>query len=454
MIFVLLSIIVIIISGYLFKKSSGSISLANLNMMSLIFWQDFLIFSYLGTIIILLAENTEFNDLVDTLTGGYETKVKVWLIVSYVMIAFPIGMLVAKLAWKYSVKEFDRYRQKKIVPLFSPKDSYIRTPLYFLSAICLLSVAYTYVVIGFIPILKSFSIQNEVEVMQMRTALDRGFTGNVYFKNLFGLLFTPIMTLVAYGYYRMTRTGKDLIWFALMMVATFFILTYDMSKSPFIKFLLAFFFFEILIRKINMKTFFKFGSVILAGLMATFVIFGKKTDGVGAIFGGITTRVAISQISSLYKHVEIFPAEHPFIGVGSVSQVLPGIDHSERSARIVMEIAAPSWIELDMGGVFNTLFVGEAYANFGIMGIIISPLWLGFLIQTLFIFFVRLRKTPLFLGFFVYYSFNSNLTGGINEYIYNVQVIMLTVMVLLLLVISYYLYNSKNRVANKPLPAG
>ncbi|WP_167013485.1 O-antigen polymerase [Chitinophaga sp. Cy-1792] len=414
--------------------------------MSFIYWQDLTFFSYLGTIIILIARDTEFNDLISTLVGGDETKIKVWLVVSYVMLSFPVGMYFAKLCWKYKVKEFELYRERKIIPMFSPQDSYMRYPLYALSALCLLAVVYTYLTIGFIPILRSFSVSSEIEVMQMRTALDRGFTGNVYFKNIFGLLLTPIVTLIAFCYYRMTFSRKDLIWFLVMMFATFLILTYDMSKSPFVRFLLAFFFMEILIRKINFKVLLKYAGLILAGLVAFFIMIGKKGEGgLGGIFGSITARIAISQISSLYKHMEIFPAEHAFIGFNSISQVLPFMTSSERSARIVMEIASPSWIEMDMGGVYNTLFIGEAYANFGWIGVILCPIWIGFLIQTLFIVFIRLKKTPIFLGLFVFYSFNSNITGGVNEYFYNIQTTILSLTILTVLIIAYSLYYSKNR---------
>ena len=105
---------------------------------------------------------------------------------------------------------------------------------------------------------------------------------------------------------------------------------------------------------------------------------------------GITGRILISQVSSLYQHFEIFPSDHPFIGFSSLSKVLPLSHFSDRSGRIVLETTTPGFA--DLGGVYNTLFIGEAYANFGWWGVFNTPVD-RFLIQSLHILFcVYLRR--------------------------------------------------------------
>jgi oligosaccharide repeat unit polymerase len=443
---ILVSIGCIFLSGYLFRLSAGSLSLSNLNMMTFIFWFDLIILSYLGSVVILLLQSTEFNELVDNITGGFETKLKVWIFVSYTIVAFPFGMWLSKLIWNFKVSEFGRYRILPIRTLFSPRDSYVRYPLYLLSFLCLGAVVYTYWVIGYIPLLRSSRLADEASVMQLRTSIDLGFGGNVYFKNIFGLLLTPVLTYISFAYYRLTKSRKDLLWFLIMFIATFFMETYDMSKSPFVRFLCGFLFFRILTGKIKASLVYRYAGIGLGLMAAFFIVFGKQSGLISLLFSyntGITGRVIISQISSLYRHLEIFPSYHPFIGFSSLSQVLPFGHPSERSARIVMEVVSPSWIEMDMGGVYNTLFIGEAYANFGLAGIILSPLWVGFLIQSLFVFLIRRKKSPLWLGLFVYFSYNSNITGGFNEYIYDAQVIILALIVGGIYAAAVYLIRSK-----------
>lgn len=415
-------------------------------MMSFLFWVDLVMVSYLGAVVILLVRNAEFNDLVDNLLGGFQTKLKVWIFVSYTLIAFPLGMYGAKLLWGFNTREIDRYRERPVVSLLSEGDSYIRYPLYFISLLSILAVIYTYVVIGFIPLLKASQLDSETAVMQLRTKVDIGFGGNVYFKNIFGTLLTPILTYVAFAYYRKTKTKRDLVWFLVMFASVFFMLTYDLSKSPFIRFLFGFLFFIILTRKVSFGKVLRFALLAIVLFIVTFTVFGKSDSVTSLLFSyntGITGRLIISQISSLYQHVELFPKYHPYIGFSSLSKVLSPGHPSERSARIVMEIASPSWIEMDIGGVYNTLFIGEAYANFGLWGVILSPLWIGALIQSFFIGLIRARKTPLLLGVFTYFSYNSNLTGGFNEYLYDARILSLAVILGGCYVVAVYLKRSK-----------
>lgn len=103
-----------------------------------------------------------------------------------------------------------------------------------------------------------------------------------------------------------------------------------------------------------------------------------------------------------------------------LSEIL-NLDYSDRSARLIMEYVNPAGIEEGAAGVVNALFIGEAWANWGIVGILLSPIYVGFIIQTLYLFILSSPKTPFFIALFVFYSFNSSITGGINDYIYNIQ---------------------------------
>lgn len=443
----ILSAATILLSAYLFKKSCGSLSIEKLNMISIIFWFDMLLFSYLGSIIIILIKDEPVNDLIDNILGGYETKYKVWLSVSYAMIALPSGMIISNVLFNFKRSKVSEYNSRPITSLYSAKDSYIKYPILVVCCACILSVAYTYAMIGTVPLLRSFSLNSELEVMQMRAAVDRGFTGIVYIKNIGGLLLTPVMTFVAYSYYIKTKSRFDFWWFIIMFASTFMILTYDASKSPFIRFTAGFVFLQVLIKgKFPFRKFVRFFAIFVVLLIFSFSILGKKTSITGMLFSyndGISGRVLISQISSLYRHFEIFPNTVPYIGLHSTSKVVGLGQHSERSARIVMEIASPSWIENESGGVYNTLFIGEAYANFGNWGLLLSPLWVGFIIQAFHILLLRLPKIPLFLGLFAFYSYNSNITGGFNEYIYNIQLLTLLVIFIGILLVAYSLYLSQ-----------
>ncbi len=442
---ILLSLLVCLVAARLYKQSAGSLKITKINMISFVFYFDLIIFSYLGSIVILLFNNAAFNSLVDTLFGGAKTKLLVWECISYAIIAIAVGMLIANFFFNFNKKEIENYHKKSLAPLISPHDSFVKIPLYILSAICIISIIYTFISIGTIPFIKSFTLKTEEDILALRAVASRDFAGNVYIKNYFGLVLTPILCYISYAYYLLDKNLKNKFWFYVMLFFSFVILTYDASKSPFVKFLTGFIFLQVLLKgRISLKKIFWLLFLLLIILTVIFMIITKQ-DIFTLFFSyntGITGRILISQVSSLYKHFEIFPSQHPFIGFESISKVLPLSHYSDRSGRIVLEITSPGFAEI--GGVFNTLFIGEAYANFGWTGVILSPLWIGFLIQSLHILFLRLPKTPLFIGVFVFFSFTSNITGGVNEYLYNMQYFFLTVTIIGVWAVAYILYKLKS----------
>ena len=126
---------------------------------------------------------------------------------------------------------------------------------------------------------------------------------------------------------------------------------------------------------------------------------------------------------------DIFPADHAFIGLSSLSQALSnifGVEYIERAARITMQAFNPAGVAAGTAGVMNSLYVAEAWANFGLLGVLLSPLWVGIVIQTLYIFFLKSPKSPFHLAFFVAFSTGGSITGGFNEYLYNPNLLLIS----------------------------
>jgi len=437
LLFILVSAMVLLISSMLFKRAAGSLGLTKLNMISFIFYYNLILLSFVGSVIILLLD-VYYNPVVEGVS--LSSKIKVWVMVQYAMIAIPSGMLFTNLIWRQkSVRiKFNNYCSLPLIPYVTKKDILLRQILYLLSFVCLFTLVYVYYNIGYIPIIESFRVNNEITLFQMRTEISRSFPGNIYIKNVFGLKLIPILSFISLSYYKMTKSPIDLLWFVIMFIATFFMLTYDFSKSPFINFILGFIFFYVLTYgKIGKVKLIKYFTVIFFLLTLVFAIITKKHD-LSYLFSynsGIIGRLIISQISGLYQHIEIFPSAVDHIGFNSLSKIFTS-DFSPRSGRIVLEIVSPSWVENDYGGVYNTLFIGEAWANFGILGVLISPIWVGFIIQNFYLFFINSKKTPVLLGVLIYYSYSSNITGGYNEYIYNPLLFIIAIILVFIILFS------------------
>ncbi|AZJ32470.1 hypothetical protein D6200_07820 [Tenacibaculum mesophilum] len=413
----------------MFKKAAGTMQLNRLNMISWVFYFNLLVQSFFAAL--LVVNKLDNHYMIDKIY--YESsRFYGWLAVMYTMVAMPIGMLFANLFFKGEVKTYlNEYAKKKIVSVISFKDSYIRLPLYLISIICILSIFYTFHYLSEIPILKVIKGNATViELAGLRANSSRNFAGNVFIRNIFGITLTPILTFIFYCYYKKTKSKKDLIIFLIMFMFSFLILTYNLEKSRFVFFLLGFMFLKILINgTIRKKVLIYFGSLTMILIVIAYMKISQKTD-VTMLFSnyssGILGRVFLSQAGGTYLMFDYFPRVYDFIGINSFSNVLSNtldLNHSERAARLVMLKANPRFAEVQ--GVVNSLFIGEAWANFGVIGVVIAPLYVGAVIQTLFRLLLSFKKTPITLALLAYFSYSSSVTGGINDYFYNMQYLIL-----------------------------
>ncbi len=453
MVYLLISLFILLVSFKLFKKAAGTMQLNRLNMISWVFYFNLVMQSFFAAV--LVVNKLDNHYMIDKIY--YESsRFYGWLAVMYTMVAMPIGMLFANLFFKDKMKtHLNEYAKKSIVSTISFKDSYIRLPLYIISIISIVSIFYTFYYLPEIPILKALKGNaTALELAGLRADSTRDFAGNTLVRNIFGITLTPILTFVFYCYYKKTKSKKDLVIFLIMFLFSFLILTYNLEKSRFVFFLLGFMFLKVLIDgSIRKKTLIYFGSLVMILIIIAYVKISQETD-ILMMFSnynsGILGRIFLSQAGGTYLMFDYFPRVYDFIGFNSFSNVLSDIfdlNHSERAARLVMLKANPRFAEVQ--GVVNSLFIGEAWANFGIIGVMIAPIYVGAVIQTLFRILLSFKKTPIILALLAYFSYSSSITGGINDYFYNMQYLILMVILFFLYLTSkalYIIYNKKETI--------
>lgn len=429
--YTIISLIVLLLSFLLFKRVAGSLSITKLNMVSWVFYYNLVGESFIASVLIVNGIDNHY--MVNGV--GEVARFQGWLSVQYTMIAMPLGMLFV--LWLFGLKRnehlFESYLQAKVVPLLSAKDSYVRYPLYALSALCASAMIYTLASLKSIPLLGAFKGLDALTLAELRIDSSRGFEGNVYIRNIFATTLSPILAFISYSYWKMSRAVGDMLWFLCMFVVAFLSLTYSIAKSPFIMFLGGFVFMNVLINgHVKRKTLIAFFLIMLILLVLAYILVGKVADP-SLLFSyntGIGGRVLLSQAAGTYLSFEYFPQVIDHIGFHSVSDIISQVTNmptSERSARLVMEQFSPRRVEIGVGGVLNSLFIAEAWANFGLLGVLIAPLHVGAVIQLLFMLFLTSKKTPLLLGLFTFYSYKSVVTGGFNDYFYNAGSIILII---------------------------
>lgn len=434
------SIVTLSISYILFKKAAGSLSILKPNMISYVFYFNLIVESAIASILIVLDIDNHYmlNNISES------TRFKGWLIVNYTLIAMPLGMLVAKwIFWgNYSMKcALTKYVSRPINVSYQGKG--LKYTIWIITIISMSACLYTFAKIGYIPILKVFQ---GGDLATLRIIVSRNFSGNEYIKNLLALGLMPALSYAWCFYYLEKRKLKDLLLFLTTAVLAINILYYNFAKAPVLWYLLSYVFvYYYAFGKINKKLLLFSCSLVLLLLVFFYSLSGIDTQQFLNYNSGPIGRIILSQAGGLYTMLQIFPDTVEHIGFSSISKIisnLSNLEYTERSSRIAMAYFNPKGIEAGTAGVMNSLFMGEAWANFGLIGIITAPFWVGMCIQSLYIFFLKLPKSPIFLAFFVTFSFGGSITGGFNDYIYNPGIIVNFSMLVLIILFAFTLNNA------------
>lgn len=421
-----ISLFTIAISFFLFRRAAGSLNFLQPNMISYIFYYNLILQTFISTVLVVLKADGD-HYVISRVSD--EARLYGWLSVNYMMIAMPSGMMLSKIA--FSKKTSIR---KRLID-YSISDinlSYIgHRPLKFsiwiFTFISIFSCFYVFYIIGYFPFLKIFNVSSLV-ASELRTVASREFVGNVYVKNFFALLMMPVLSYMWIFYYFKTKSFLDLFVFAICFVASLSILYYDFAKAPMLSYILSFVFVYFYGKgKVNRAI---ASTALVIVIILVFVLYsfiGLSNNEFLSYNSGPIGRIILGQSSGLYMMFDIFPHDYPYIGLGSLSELLSSVfdfQYIDRAARTTMMVFDPIGIQDGTAGVMNTIYIGEAWANFGIIGLLLSPIWVGFLIQSLYIYFLRSPKSPVHLAFFVSFSTGGAITGGFNEYIYNPGVVL------------------------------
>jgi hypothetical protein len=136
---------------------------------------------------------------------------------------------------------------------------------------------------------------------------------------------------------------------------------------------------------------------------------------------GLVGRIMISELGALYPHLAIFGDTEAHLGLTSLSATFNswvGLEPVARSGRTVLEVVSPSWLDMGIGGVFNTVFFGEAYANFSYPGLVLSPLWIVLFYLVVFKA-SALLEPRMRLAFLIHVALNTTMMSGFNDFLYN-----------------------------------
>lgn len=417
--YLLISIICLSISFFLFKKVAGTLDVRKLNMISWVFFYSLVLQSFIASVLVVYKLDEHY--LIGKLYFD-NSRLYGWLSIQYTLVAIPIGMLLVMFAFGKKTNHivFRDFIKKPLSPSITRNDIFIRQIIYLISFISVLSIIYTYASLKTIPFLSLFS-DNKDQIAIIRQQAYRGFDGFVLVRNIFGILLTPVLSYIVYCYYVLYRDKKDWYIFLILFISSFLILIFDLSKSPVILYLLGFVFLKIALgHKFNYMKLGKSFLLIMSFVCITYFLtadISSLTDLFLSYNTGITGRIILSQAAGTYFAFDIYPYSLPFIGFDSLSSIFGG--ERERMAREIMAVVNPTGFDDGVAGVVNTLFIAEAWANFGVVGVLLAPIIVGVIIQLIYQNIIMGDKTPIKVGIYAYLCYKIPVTGGFNDFIYN-----------------------------------
>ncbi|WP_144509592.1 oligosaccharide repeat unit polymerase [Bacillus sp. FJAT-22090] len=445
----------VVASTYLFAKVSGSLSLVKPNMISIIYYYSFLISSYIGGLLIALGIDDYY--MIKRMDHE-EYRIIGFVLLTILMILFPLTQLVVGRIFGFNSQlEFDRYLHEPVRTSVDKNRRIFKLAFGALAAISVLAIAYSLLKTNTVPIFELLK-GNTSDLAKMRIDASRGISGiDVYIRNIFGIALTPVLSIIAFVYATQTKTLYWKFLFFMLFVSSILISTYDLAKSP------IFFYIIMLLLaavytgrlKLNWR---RISAYIIAGsvLLVVMYIAIQGVTEVGSFLAynsGPIGRIILAQISPFFLHLDTFSHSLSLLEAKGLPSFIAKVFDVEqvRSARMVMENVFPENIDKGTGGVLNTIFLGEAFASFGYIGVMIAIIYIAIVIQILYIIFLRLPKTPVVIALFIYFTINipRTLVGGVSDFFFNPIWVLLTIVLGGLFILEQYFHVIWNFVMSK-----
>lgn len=425
-------ILILILSAFLFKKAAGTLSILKLNIINMLFY-SMLVFQGIGTCIVAFGFREHYL-LKKVLHESSFYKGYIALVIASLLL--PLIIMIINKVKNFNIeKEYDKYLKKEVL---KANDTRIFKGILMLTIIGVLAVVYILYYIGYIPLIEMFL--GRLDFAVERINISRGFAGNEYIKNLLGLLMVPFLSYISYAYMRTYKTKKWKIVTLILVICSIILKTSDFSKSPVIMYIAGFILIEIIMNKISFKKIIAFSSIGAIIIIGSYTAISGYSGKYLSLTNGPLSRTLMTQTGTMFLHFDAFQEKEDYLMGQSFPSEFDIFNkfekHDIRSGRVVMEKYNKSAVQKGIAGVMNTIYIGEAYANFGFVGVVMSTIWIaivvGFCVKKL----IASKKNPLNIAVYTQISMLLVLCfqGGVIDYFYNISILFILMIYLILFI--------------------
>jgi hypothetical protein len=282
------------------------------------------------------------------------------------------------------------------------------------------------------------NIDTDVSSKALRSAMGNAFEEKYHWYRLFMRDFLSISSFGLFAHWLMSRSRIAFFsFFGSFAVATFSMLMAT-EKDPFLFYLIALLIVYLIVKRsgrLTLLTAVLFSAVgfVIVGIMYVYFM-GTINIWYGMVSG--FSRITNGEMGPLYHYLTIFPSQVDYLLGRSFPNPL-GIFPWEpyRLTVEVMNIVDPDGEKLDIVGSAPTFFWGEMYANFGYLGILLPPFFVGYVIYAINILIFRLPMSPLVLAIYVWVLMHiKNISStGLSSYIIDVTGLIMLIFTLIVM---------------------
>lgn len=422
-IYIIVPVIIVLVSIKFFSKAAGTVSLTSLNTISYLLYSQLLPVAAIGSI--LVANNLVDNHYVIARISDV-TKLKGLYWVLYSLIMMPISMMLLNKIFRVNIKKrYADYLSEKVILQKKGNKSLV---MWIFSSLSLFTFLYIIIYSPSYPFLTAILDGNLLSASVGRIDVRYNFKGIVQIKNLFGFYLVPIFSYFTYCYYHIDKTKTSKFHFVFNFLIAVLILTFDTQKAPVAIFLVGFLIVRSLLgEKLKLRSLFAWGIGLLIIIFAAYIfISGHKLEHLLRFDSVIMYRLFVGQIGGYFLSLEWFPdiitESTLFVGLPSIFQDALNLEIKE-SARLLMEYFNPTGVQSGIAGLMNSYFLGEAWANYSYLGLLVSPIIVGFTIQGVHLWLLKSKKTPLNIAFYTGITIRWMITGGFVNFLYMKQIL-------------------------------
>lgn len=267
-----------------------------------------------------------------------------------------------------------------------------------------------------------------------RSLMGNDFDGKYHWYSLIMHDLFNIVTFALFSAFLLTKRKILFFFFIVAFLGSSFAAVMATEKGPFAQILIGLLLvygISLLKGKIPIKATIILVVVLFSSLIVFYIVFMGSKD-VFSAFGSIFSRALAGSIQPAYHYLEFFPHHQDFL----MGRSFPNPGGILPIEPYKMTIEVMNWVDPNDYGIVGsmpTVFWAEAYANFGVLGVVFVPFVIGVVVYTVYYFVDKIENTPMKIGFFVWLMqhFKSLSITGFSGYIIDFYFIMLTFILIL-----------------------